>query len=77
MGPRPSAIATMLHAIEVMQTRIAVETRLPTVFVTPEFGHLPTKLRNFAAGRRFVEAGEQAAEEALTRLATALPWIAA
>lgn len=75
-GPRPSAVVVMLHAIEMMQSRIMVEARATTVTVSPTFTSVQAKLRHFGEGRRFVEVGEQAAEEALPRLATALPWLA-
>lgn len=76
-GTRPAVLHVMLRAIELMQSRIDVETHAPTVRITPEFGQIPTKLRNFQEGRRFVEIGQEAAEEALPRLGAALPWVGA
>lgn len=78
-GLIPSALAAILRSIDMMQTRIAVDTSsAPTIVVTPEFPDLRgAKLRNFRAGRAFVEAGEEAAEAALPRLASILPWLRA
>lgn len=78
-GPIPSALAAILRSIDMMQTRIAVDTSsAPTIVVAPEFPDLRgAKLRNFRAGRAFVEAGEEAAEAALPRLASILPWLRA
>ncbi len=75
-GPIPSAVAAIMRSIELLQTRIAVESSVPTILVTPEFGALPAgKLRHFGEGRRFIAAGEAAVEEALPRLSVALPWL--
>ena len=59
-GPVPSALGVILRSIEMMQTRIAVDTAtVPTVTISPEFAELPgAKLRNFSIGRRYVESGE-------------------
>jgi hypothetical protein len=46
------------------------------VLITASFPNLAgVKLRNFRDGRRFVEDGEAAAEAALPRIASTLPWI--
>jgi NTE family protein len=76
-GPLPSALGVILRSIDLMQTRIAVDTvSVPTVTIAPEFAELPgAKLRNFSAGRRYIEAGEEAAEAAIPRLAAMLPWL--
>jgi NTE family protein len=75
-GPIPSAVAAIMRSIELLQTRIAIESSVPTILVTPEFGSLPAgKLRHFGEGRRFIAAGEAAVEEALPRLSAALPWL--
>jgi NTE family protein len=74
---RNSALAVILRSIEIMQSRIVtppanaavitIEPRLPTVG--------GARLKNFAAGRRFIEAGEAAVETQLPRLASAFPWL--
>jgi NTE family protein len=76
-GPVPSVVAAIVRSIELVQTRIVTTSgSIPTIFVTPEFGLMPTaKLRNFRGGRAFVAAGEEAVEAALPRLAAALPWL--
>ena len=76
-GRTPSALAVMLRAIEMMQGRIVSDpVGVTTVSITPALADLPAaKLRNFKAGRRYIEAGEAAAEEALPRIAAALPWL--
>jgi NTE family protein len=78
-GPIPSALAAILRSIDLMQTRIAVDTSsAPTIVLSPKFPDMQgAKLRNFRAGRAFVEAGEEAAEAALPRLASVLPWLRA
>jgi hypothetical protein len=45
--------------------------------ITPKVEQLPTaaSLRRFSHGRRYLEAGEAAAEEAVPRIAAALPWL--
>jgi hypothetical protein len=60
-----------------MQARIVTDPQhATTIAITPELDGLPTaKLRNFAEGRRYIEAGEAAAETALARIATFLPWL--
>ena len=76
-GPVPSAIATIVRSIEVLQTRVVTDTgSVPTIVVTPEFESIPAaKLRNFRDGRRYIPAGEAAVEAALPRLRGALPWL--
>ncbi len=76
-GPVPSAVASIMRSIELMQTRIATASgSVPTIIVTPEFGQIPAgKLRHFREGRRYVAAGEEAVEAALPRLRAALPWL--
>jgi NTE family protein len=78
-GPLPSVLAVILRSIDLMQTRIAVDTAtVPTVTIAPDFADLPgAKLRNFAIGRRYVETGAEAAEASLPRLAAVLPWLRA
>ena len=70
---RNSALAVILRSIEIMQSQIeappseaTVITIAPTLQMTGG-----AKLKNFAAGRRFIEAGEAAVETQLPRLASA------
>jgi NTE family protein len=76
-GAVPSTLGAIRSAIDVMQSRIGVDAGdVPTVTITPEFAELPSgKLRNFTLGRRYVAAGEAAAEAALPRIASLLPWL--
>jgi NTE family protein len=74
----PTALSAILTAFEIMQARTSREVRADaaTVTITPELGAIPTgKLRNFAGGAQFVDAGEAAVEAALPRIASVLPWI--
>ena len=46
------------------------------ITITPGLRDLPgNKLKAFADGGRFVDLGEQAAEEAMPRITAALPWL--
>jgi NTE family protein len=75
--PSPSALSVVLHAFEVMQARIVSDLPDATTFtITPQLDGLPSaKLRHFVDGRRYIESGEAAAEEALPRLGAVLPWL--
>jgi NTE family protein len=75
----PTAVATILGAIEVVQTRVTIQAPdVRTVVVVPNFGSLPEgKIRNFRAGRAYIEAGEEAVEAALPRLSAVMPWLRA
>jgi len=77
-GRTPSSIAVIMRSIEIMQSRVEAEPTAATrVMITPRYENLgDAKLRRFRTGRRFVEAGEAAAEEALPRLRAAFPWLA-
>lgn len=79
VGPLPSAIATIMRSVELVQTRITPRPGSgPTIIVTPEFGELPAaKLRHFRDGRRYIALGEEAVQDALPRLQSALPWLRA
>jgi NTE family protein len=76
-APQPSALAGIMRAIEIMQTRVAPEpVEATSILITPALKNLPgMKLRQFSAGVRYVEAGAVAAETARPRLAAALPWL--
>ncbi len=66
-----------MQSIDIMQARIVTDPpQVPTVAITPSLdGMSGSKLRNFAEGRRFIESGEQAADEALSRIAAIVPWL--
>jgi NTE family protein len=77
-GTPPPALSAILRAFEIMQARTSREVRADaaTVTITPDLGEIPTgKLRNFAGGARYVDAGEAAFEAALPRVASLLPWL--
>jgi NTE family protein len=76
-GPTPSALAVLLRSVDTMQGRIVSDPAdATTITVTPSLDDLPgAKLRNFKLGRRYIEAGEAAAEAALPRIHAALPWL--
>jgi hypothetical protein len=62
-----------------MQGRIVTDPiDATTITIAPPVDDLTgAKLRNFKVGRRYIEAGEAAAEEALRRIRAALPWLRA
>ncbi len=76
-GRPPSAVAVIMRAIEMMQARLDHDTSAAaTVMIVPSFEHVPTtKLRHFREGHVFFETGIEAAEQALPRIAAALPWL--
>jgi len=70
----PSAVGTIMRAIELVQTHVSRELEQTTaVVVTPDTGG--GTLRNFKSGRRFIDAGARCVEDALPRLSAALPWL--
>jgi NTE family protein len=76
-GALPSFFNVILASLDLMQGRIGIDSAAAaSVLIEPELGSMDgVSLRTFTAGRRFVEAGERAAEAALPRLAAAFPWI--
>jgi len=77
-GRPPSALITILRAIEIMQSRTSREGGAATVTISPRLEAAPgAKLRNFSEGKRFAELGEAAFEAALPRIASVLPWVRA
>jgi NTE family protein len=76
-GRPPSAINVIMRSVELMQGRISSEPGAArTITVAPRLRDIPTgKLRGFSGGGRFVELGEEAAEEMLPRIMAALPWL--
>lgn len=76
-GRNPSVIQTIQRSIEMMQGKITTEAAAAaTIQIEPEFGDLTGwGLRTFTDGARFIDAGISAAEAALPRIASALPWV--
>jgi len=85
-GKSPSAFNAIIRAVEMMQSRIVGDPPdTPTISITPGLGDLSGsaalddlpggRLRRFSTGRRYVEAGIEATEAALPRLAAAFPWL--
>jgi hypothetical protein len=75
-GRRPSVFSVILRSIDIMQSRIAPEaSEATTIMITPDLAEVGAKLRNFSSGHIFIKDGEAAAEEALPRIAAALPWV--
>lgn len=76
-GRGPGAVGAILRSIELMQTRIGIHPEGATV-VSVDVGlsdQRSGKLRRFADGRAYLDAGEAALEAATPRLAAALPWL--
>jgi len=72
----PAALSVILRSFDIMMARTGRESGAATVTITPELPNLSAgKLRNFADGGRFVEAGEVALEEAMPRIRSVLPWM--
>ncbi|MDX6474495.1 MAG: hypothetical protein QOH95_6, partial [Gaiellaceae bacterium] len=78
-GGEPSAVTTILRAIEIMQNRVApAPSDRTTLMLVPKLTDVPAaRLRAFKDGKRYEEAGSLAVEEALPRLRAALPWLRA
>jgi NTE family protein len=76
-GQRPSVVEVITRAVDLMQARVAPRAEAATsVLIQPRCEGAPSMgLRNFNQGRRYIQAGEAAAEEALPRLNAALPWL--
>jgi NTE family protein len=74
---RMGMIDLVSTTFQLMQGRIAAETASRArILVEPVFTDAAGfGLRRFAEGRRYIEVGEAAAEEALPRLAAVLPWV--
>jgi NTE family protein len=74
----PSMIRVILDSLELMQGEITEEsTSATSILLTPELPAIKGRLRNFGQGRRYFDAGVEAAEQALPRIASALPWLRA
>ena len=81
-SPLPSSVGAILRSLELMQGRLGVEVNgmemneVATVLVTPDFEELPgAKMRSFRSGRRFLDSGHAAVDQARPTLAAALPWL--
>jgi NTE family protein len=79
-GRPPSVLEVITRSIEIMQNKISSATAAEaTVMIAPVIAEAAGPggwgLRNFSQGRRLIEAGAAATEEALPRLAAALPWL--
>jgi NTE family protein len=75
-GSGPSAVAVLLRAIELMQSRIEGRTAdATTITIAPEVDAKGMQLRRFSEGRRYIQDGIDAAEAALPRIEAALPWL--
>jgi NTE family protein len=76
MGKPPPVTAVLLRSIEIMQSRIDGHVPDATVVtLTPKSDLMGPKLRDFSAGRRFIDDGAEAAESGMSRIAAALPWL--
>ena len=72
----PALLGVLVRAIEMMQRGIAPEpTEATVITILPKLDPAGVGLRNMEAGRRYIEDGVAAAEDALPRIATALPWL--
>jgi NTE family protein len=78
-GRVPSLVQAVMQSIELMQSRISAHTAaVATIRIEPDLTGIPDPgLRHFPEARRYIAAGELAAEAALPRLAGALPWLQA
>lgn len=73
----PSLLRVLARTLETMQSTLAAGSAATAdVLITPVLDEGASwTLRNFAQGRRYVEAGEAAAEAALPRIGAVLPWL--
>jgi NTE family protein len=73
-----SIFSTIMRSVEMMQARIAATTSsAATILIAPIDADpmQPVGLRRWKTAQKYVPLGEAAAEEALPRLAAALPWM--
>jgi NTE family protein len=72
----PSMLRVILDSLELMQGEVAEDpTKATSVLIAPDLPPIKGRLRNFGQGRRYFDAGVAAAEAALPRIASALPWL--
>ena len=76
-GRAPAVLHSIMGAIDMMQSKIVTDTAAAaTIVIEPDLvGGTPIGLRQFTQGRRYIARGEAAAEDALPRIAAALPWL--
>jgi NTE family protein len=76
-GRVPSILEVVTRSVHAMQGRVATEAEAATtIFVEPRCDGAPeVGLRHFSWGRRYIEGGAAAAQDALPRLAAILPWL--
>jgi NTE family protein len=76
-GSAPSMLEVLSRSLDLMQSRASARADMATnVLIEPRCDGAPGMgLRNFAHGRRYVLVGEAAAEAALPRILTLLPWL--
>ncbi len=78
-GRPPSVFQAVTRSIEIMQSKIFSETAATaTILIEPLFSRATIVgwgLRKFTQGRAYEAVGEQAAEIALSQIASVLPWI--
>jgi NTE family protein len=75
-GKPPAALSVIFRSFDIMMARTGRETDPATVSITPDLPKIgAAKLRNFADGNRFIDAGEIALEQAMPRIRSVLPWL--
>ena len=75
-APSETGAGNTATQLGIPQDFLGARTASGITTITPELGEIPTgKLRNFAGGARYVDAGEAALEAALPRIASVLPWM--
>ena len=77
-GQQPSLLEVISRSIDLLQGRLSPRAEAAVdVLIEPRCEGAPSMgLRNFSRGRRYIQAGEAAAEAALPSLVAALPWLA-
>jgi NTE family protein len=75
-GRPPPALGVIVRSIEIMQGRIEpLPSEATIITISPNFEGEAPKLKNFIEGRRYIEAGKDAVEAAMPRIAASLPWV--
>jgi NTE family protein len=76
-GKPPSVIQSITRSIEMMQSKITLEAAsAATILLEPGFTDIGGwGLRDFTIGRKYIELGAAAAEDALPRIEATLPWL--
>jgi NTE family protein len=78
VGRPPAIFEVLVSALELLQSRVAPPPLpQPIVEIAPSIPNVAGwGLRNFSAGRAYIELGETAVGEALPRVRALLPWLA-